>query len=74
MPVTIAIVDPIIVTASRVPASEARTPASVALIDSERIERLGEPLVNALLRLTPSVAVTTQGPTGSLTEVRIRGA
>ena len=41
---------------------------------SSAIERLGEPLVPALLRLTPSVAVATSGPAGSLTEVRIRGA
>ncbi len=56
------------------PRARARTPASVTIIDSDPIERLGEPLVPALLRLTPSVAVTTQGPAGSLTEVRIRGA
>ena len=39
-----------------------------------QIERLGEPLVTALLRLTPSAAVAAIGPAGSLTEVRIRGA
>jgi vitamin B12 transporter len=44
------------------------------VLDSTKIERLGEPLVPALLRLTPSVAVTAQGPTGLFTEVRIRGA
>ena len=32
------------------------------------------PLISALLRLTPSAAVATSGPAGSLTEVRIRGA
>lgn len=66
--------DPIVITASRVPEEESKTPASVTIIDAERIERLGEPLIPALLRLTPSVAVTQQGPTGLLTEVRIRGA
>ena len=66
--------DDIVVTASRVPESRERSPASVTLLDGERIERLGEPLVPALLRLTPSVAVTTQGGSGLLTEVRIRGA
>ena len=30
--------------------------------------------ISALLRLTPSAAVATSGPAGSLTEVRIRGA
>jgi len=65
---------PIVITASRVPEEESKTPASVTVIDADRIDRLGEPLVPALLRLAPSVAVTQQGPAGLLTEVRIRGA
>jgi vitamin B12 transporter len=64
----------IVITASRAPESEAQTPASVTVIDKKRIERLGDPLAATLLRLTPSVAITTIGPAGSLTEVRIRGA
>ena len=64
----------IVITASRAPESEAQTAASVTIIDRQRIERLDEPLVSALLRLTPSAAVATSGPGGSLTEVRIRGA
>ena len=66
--------DQIIVTASRFSEEETKSPASVLVIDPQKIERLGEPLVPALLRLAPSVAVTTQGPAGLLTEVRIRGA
>ena len=66
--------DQIVITASRAPESEAHTPASVTIIDQQRIERLDEPLVANLLRLTPSASVTTSGPSGSLTEVRIRGA
>jgi vitamin B12 transporter len=64
----------IVVTAERAPEAAEDTPASVTVIDLKRIERLGEPLLPALLRLTPSVAVATSGPAGSLTEVRIRGA
>ena len=64
----------IVITASRVPESEADTAASVSILDSAEIERLDEPLVANLLRLTPSAAVTSIGPSGSLTEVRIRGA
>ncbi|HYX45967.1 MAG TPA: TonB-dependent receptor [Sphingomicrobium sp.] len=67
-------IDQIVITASRVPEAEAQTPASVTVIDGNEIERLGEPLVTNLLRLTPSAAVTTIGPAGSLTEVRIRGS
>ena len=66
--------DQIVITASRAPDSAANTPASVTLIDRQRIERLDEPLVSALLRLTPSAAVATSGPGGALTEVRLRGA
>jgi vitamin B12 transporter len=64
----------IVITASRAPEGEAQTPASVTIIDQQEIERLDEPLLSALLRLTPSAAVATSGPAGSLTEVRIRGA
>jgi vitamin B12 transporter len=66
--------DQIVITASRAPESQAQTPASVTVIDKQTIERLDEPLVSSLLRLTPSAAVATSGPAGSLTEVRIRGA
>ena len=45
----------IVITAERAPEEAADTPASVIVIDSRSIERLGEPLVPALLRLTPSV-------------------
>ncbi len=65
---------PIVITASRTPVSEDETPASVSIIDDEEIARLDEPLVTSLLRLTPSAAVTSIGPAGSLTEVRIRGS
>ena len=74
MPVLPIDTDQIVITASRAPETEAQTPASVSIIGRQRIERLGEPVVGALLRLTPSTAVTTSGPAGSLTEVRIRGA
>jgi vitamin B12 transporter len=64
----------VVITASRSEEELARSPASASIIDFARIKRLGEPLVPALLRLTPSLAVTAQGPAGLFTEVRIRGA
>lgn len=64
----------IVITTSRAPETAAQTPASVTVIDQKRIERLGEPLLSSLLRLTPSAAVSVSGPAGSLTEVRLRGA
>ncbi len=74
MPVMPIDTDQIVITASRAPEQEARTPASVTIIDGKRIERLGESLLPALLRLTPSIAVSASGPAGSFTEVRMRGA
>ena len=72
----LAVVPPteIVVTASRAPEEGGETPASVTLIGTERIERLGEPLAVNFLRQVPSLAVSTSGSTGSVTEVRIRGA
>jgi vitamin B12 transporter len=64
----------IVITTSRAPETEGKTPASVTLIDQQRIERLDEPLLSSLLRLVPSAAVSVSGPAGSLTEVRLRGA
>src|SRR3954462_978896 len=66
--------DQIVITASRSPQRETQTPATVSIIDRQTIERLDEPIVTALIRLTPSAAVATSGPLGSLTEGRIRGA
>jgi len=74
MPALPANTDQIVITASRAPEQKSATPASVTIIDKTRLQRLGEPLIPALLRLSPSVSVTTSGPGGSLTEVRIRGA
>ena len=74
MPVPIIDTDRIVITASRAPESEARTAASVTIIDRQLIVRLDEPVISALLRLTPSAAIATSGPAGSLTEIRIRGA
>ena len=70
------VIDPpaIVVTASRAEEKASDTPASVSLIDAQRIERLGTPLVSDLLRLTPSASVAVSGPAGSQTQLRIRGA
>src|SRR6478735_5954972 len=74
MPALPAPTDQIVITASRAPELEARSPASVTVIGAKEIERLGEPLIPSLLRLTPSAAVAVSGPAGSQTDVRIRGA
>jgi vitamin B12 transporter len=74
MPILPIDTDQIVITASRVAEPESQSAASTTIIDRERIDRLGEPLVPGLLRLAPSVSVSMSGPAGSFTEVRIRGA
>ena len=64
----------IVITASRAPEEASESAASITIVDQKRIDRLGERLVPALLRLVPSTAVAASGPAGSLTQVRIRGA
>lgn len=64
----------IVVTASLAPVPRAASPASVTVIDAARIEALDEPLALDLLRLVPSVSVSSSGPAGSQAQLRIRGA
>ena len=64
----------IVVTASRLPEKKKKSAASSTVIDAKEIVRLGDPLLSSFIRLTPSAAVESNGPAGSLTEVRIRGA
>jgi vitamin B12 transporter len=64
----------IVVTASRVPEKREETAASVDIIGSREIARLGHPLIQDFLRLTPSSAVSSSGPMGTFTQIRIRGA
>ena len=74
LPASVALPDPIVVTASRIAEPAGETPASVSIVDSAEIRNLGSPFVSDYLRLLPSVSVATSGPAGSLTDVRIRGA
>lgn len=68
------IADPIVITASRTPVSEALSGTAITVIDASEIEALRLPLVSDYLRLVPSVAVATSGALGTQTQVRIRGA
>ena len=64
----------IVVTASRAPVAGEDAAASVTLLDGRRTERLGEPLIGSVLRLTPSASLAVSGPAGSQSQLRIRGA
>jgi vitamin B12 transporter len=74
MPVPPVPADQIVITASHAPQAQDQTAASVSVIDRQVIDSLSEPLLSDFIRLTPSAAVVTSGPAGSLTEIRIRGA
>lgn len=61
MPILPIDTDQTVIIASRSPETQAESPASVTIIDSQEIAPLDEPLVADLLRLTPSAAVTVIG-------------
>lgn len=64
----------IVITASRLPQAADDSAASTTIVDEQTLERLGEPAITSYLRLLPSTSVSTSGPAGSFTQVRIRGA
>mgnify|MGYP003582561410 CR=1 FL=1 len=64
---------PISVTAARVPET-ASAAQSLTVFDATRIESLNLPQLTELIRLMPGVSVSSSGPIGSLTDIRIRGA
>jgi vitamin B12 transporter len=64
----------IVVTAAREPVAQANAPASLTVLDEDEIEVLDLPAASDLLRLTPGVSVSTTGPRGTQTQLRIRGA
>nr|WP_314444870.1 TonB-dependent receptor [uncultured Sphingomonas sp.] len=66
--------DTIIVTAARGGEERDSSPASVSLVSPATVERLGEPLLATLLRLTPSASLSVAGSAGSQTQLRLRGA
>jgi vitamin B12 transporter len=66
--------DEVVITASRVPGTRDETAASVDVIDQQTLARLDEPLVSDVLRLVPSASISSSGPAGTFTQVRIRGA
>ncbi len=66
--------DDIVVSASRVPLEASRVGSSVTVFTAEDIRSRGLQTVADVLRETPGVAVSQSGGSGSITQVRIRGA
>src|SRR4051812_5369606 len=65
--------DAIVVTATREPVAADQAPASATLFDGGTLAALGLPGVSDVLRLSPGVSVSTTGPRGTQTQLRIRG-
>ena len=64
----------IVVTASHLPVSLARTGSSATVITTDQIHYRAPVLVSDLLRDVPGFAVSRNGVLGSATQVRVRGA
>lgn len=64
----------IVVTAAREPLARDTSLVSATVFDESLLDRLAFPLVADVLRLAPGVSVSTTGPRGTQTQLRIRGA
>ncbi|MCP5459655.1 MAG: TonB-dependent receptor [Gammaproteobacteria bacterium] len=63
-----------VVTASRVETPLEQVGSSITVITAEELQQQQTRLVSDILQEVPGVSVSRLGPTGSLTQVRIRGA
>lgn len=65
--------DPIVVTATRLPAPRASVPAAVTVLDGEALRRRGIRFVADALRDVPGATVARNGSEGGLTSLFLRG-
>ena len=65
---------PLVVSASATPVTAKEVGSAVTVINSEQIERQQVRSLADVLRKVPGMALSRSGPTGSQTQVRIRGA
>lgn len=73
-PVAVEPVDAITVTANGLPTTVANTGQTVTLIDFEEIEAVQGADIARVLRRSPGVSVSRNGPVGAFTSVNVRGA
>jgi vitamin B12 transporter len=64
----------IVVTASREPVAQEEAPVSATILGREQLERLALPMTSDVLRLVPGASISSTGPRGTQTQLRIRGA
>lgn len=68
------LLDEIVVTANRTEIDAKRTGVSVQVVDAAEIAKAGDATIASVLNRLPGITVTTQGPVGTTTALRIRGA
>jgi vitamin B12 transporter len=68
------LLDEIVVTANRTEVDAKRTGVSVQVVDAAEIKQAGDASIASVLNRLPGITVTTQGPVGTNTALRIRGA
>ena len=68
------LLDEIVVTANRTEVDAKRTGVSVQVVDAAEIKKAGDATISSVLNRLPGITVTTQGPVGTTTALRIRGA
>lgn len=66
--------DPIVVTAERMPIPLGRVPSDVTVLDGERLDRERPLFLADALRSVPGIDVQRAGRLGKITDVRLRGA
>lgn len=66
--------DEIVVTANRTETDAERTGVSVAVVEQDELAQAGDISLGAYLNRLPGITVTTQGPVGTTSTLRIRGA
>lgn len=71
---TAASLDRIIISGNRAETPAAEVGSAISVITGEELEQRQIRIVSDALREVPGVAVSRQGPTGTATQVRIRGA
>ncbi len=64
----------VVISGSRTEATLAETGSAVSIITGEELEQRQIRFVSDALRAVPGIAVSRQGPVGTVTQVRIRGA
>ncbi|MDT9597678.1 TonB-dependent receptor plug domain-containing protein [Sphingosinicella rhizophila] len=64
----------IVVTGAREPVLVDQAPVSATIFDRRQLESLSSPVASDVLRLSPGVSVSSTGPKGTQTQIRIRGA